>query len=589
MVHHVSREGLWRVVLPLAGVLIVGCTPGEGDDGGDDGGGPTLCDADFDCPVGNVCREKGEEEGDEQRECVPAEPTDERNFGKVAVNFAGDADEKHLLVVYSVPTAETAPNSIPVVTLVSDSGSPLPPPMPRRVVSEPLSADLQARFAFERRRRQAMDDLVSKLNAGDTTLHPATGRQANACAPACDASTMCVDGACVSTDIELKLSNGSTVKTDLVAVLDNGQGLQANVLVDQNNLGAQQPAKEAVEAFLSTLQWELDILGETGGHAGPLDRDGDGRITVAFTNAGPAGVVGYFDYFDFLPAGEQDATGNEMDILWARVPTPGEEAHATGTLAHEYAHLVSFARRVYERDNAALREVDWVDEGLAHLMEDLTGWGGSNVETVQAALDGWSDGGFALNPAPGSPQELVVRGQAYLLLRYLVDSGGATHAASSSTKTSATKIVSSLIKEEALGFKHSVFQDLPPDGLANWLQAVYVTGNPEVTHDDAKAAKTYLPVADHALKADTCTDCFVTGIDPWGTFDTAKGDTITLGGPYVEQLDEISSDPDAPLEPLLNTSGAVFYELEDFEPGEITITGTADANADVRMFVVRVK
>ena len=79
------------------------------------------------------------------------------------------------------------------------------------------------------------------------------------------------------------------------------------------------------------------------------------------------------------------------------VPVTGEEDHSTGTLAHEYTHLVSYAVRVQGRPSDPKPEVLWLDEGIAHLMEDLSGWNGSNYDTIEVALGdpgAWVESGF---------------------------------------------------------------------------------------------------------------------------------------------------------------------------------------------------
>jgi hypothetical protein len=49
-----------------------------------------------------------------------------------------------------------------------------------------------------------------------------------------------------------------------------------------------------------------------------------------------------------------------------------------GTVAHEYQHLINASRRLYV-NNASVFEEKWLDEGLAHIAEDLTFWRASGV------------------------------------------------------------------------------------------------------------------------------------------------------------------------------------------------------------------
>ena len=94
-------------------------------------------------------------------------------------------------------------------------------------------------------------------------------------------------------------------------------------------------------------------------------------MTVVFTDqedvaAGvTSDIVGFFTFKDFLSAADGEASGNESDLLWLRVPQDGAGIPlAVGTLAHEYTHLASYALRVHARNSMALRESLWLDEGL---------------------------------------------------------------------------------------------------------------------------------------------------------------------------------------------------------------------------------
>ena len=86
------------------------------------------------------------------------------------------------------------------------------------------------------------------------------------------------------------------------------------------------------------------------------------------------------------------------------------------TLAHEYSHLASFATRVSGQGASATQEALWLDEGMAHVVEDLLGWGASNVNAVEQALSNWADTALA-----GPLDDVANRGMAYLFLRHLID------------------------------------------------------------------------------------------------------------------------------------------------------------------------
>lgn len=124
----------------------------------------------------------------------------------------------------------------------------------------------------------------------------------------------------------------------------------------------------------------------------PTDIDGSGgRVIVYFTSEvnaltppGSAGYVGGFFWAGDLipPQGTRRYAGcrhsNAAEIFYVLVPDPARGGPFTranvlrtaiGTLAHELEHLISASRRIYVLD-APLEEV-WLDEGLAHVAEEL--------------------------------------------------------------------------------------------------------------------------------------------------------------------------------------------------------------------------
>ena len=114
---------------------------------------------------------------------------------------------------------------------------------------------------------------------------------------------------------------------------------------------------------------------------GPVrDVDGDGRLAVVLTSqlgrstgafAGVDGLTRASDFRDGVPR----PLGNSADVLFlnASLP-PGEQLRAV--LAHEWGHAAVFGRR-YGRHGSpddhtrtqAVTEDDWLNEGLAHLIE----------------------------------------------------------------------------------------------------------------------------------------------------------------------------------------------------------------------------
>ena len=124
---------------------------------------------------------------------------------------------------------------------------------------------------------------------------------------------------------------------------------------------------------------------------GPVrDVDGDGRLSVVLTTqlgrlegtfAGVDGLTRASDFHDGVPR----PFGNSADVLFlnANLP-PGEQLRAV--LAHEWGHAAVFGRRYGPSgspdDHArrqAVTEEDWLNEGLAHLIEVQSSGSMSNL------------------------------------------------------------------------------------------------------------------------------------------------------------------------------------------------------------------
>lgn len=335
----------------------------------------------------------------------------------------------------------------------------------------------------------------------------------------------------------------------------------------------------AASEFGVAAKKDLRVMGPSG-HTGALDADGSGSITVVFTdNFGsiPSDVIGAFIFEDILASGSQ-ANGNHADILWARTPgalTPNDLI--IGTLAHEYQHLVSFALRSSLGDPVASREVLWLDEGISHLMEDLTGWGGSTVDAYAQALGNWNSAAFA-----GPDDSVAQRGKAYMLLRYLVDKRakerGASDAKADSVLDAAHDIIGPMYTQTRAGFTHGVLQDARNDGrVRDWLRAVYATGNTSVTQSGIAS---FLSTASSPNSNDQ-----LIGFNPFGDYKTAKGEDVPLAGP---DTDDDDSGVSSAIEDSVVSSGQHYYIVSGGE-GTVALKLTADANSDINVDAVRIQ
>lgn len=163
------------------------------------------------------------------------------------------------------------------------------------------------------------------------------------------------------------------------------------------------------------------------------DIDGDGRFTILLTSwlgrlaGGGTDVDGLFrgaDLIDSLAA----PLSNHCDMIYLNAKlAPG--AHSRSILAHEYTHAVTFSRRALSGRAHLLgnEEEGWLDEGIAHLVEDLHGFSRSNLDhRVRAFLEAPERYSLAVPDycAAGLFRSDGHRGSTYLFLRWCLDRFG---------------------------------------------------------------------------------------------------------------------------------------------------------------------
>ncbi|HEY2164035.1 MAG TPA: hypothetical protein VGH04_08600, partial [Gemmatimonadaceae bacterium] len=126
----------------------------------------------------------------------------------------------------------------------------------------------------------------------------------------------------------------------------------------------------------------------------PSDIDGNGHVILFFTRAvneltspGALGVtLGFFFPRDLYPkttAPGPCAGSNFAEMFYLLVPDTGGVVNqnkrskslvltlTNGTVAHEYQHLINASRRMYVNGVGPAFEESWLDEGLAHIAEEL--------------------------------------------------------------------------------------------------------------------------------------------------------------------------------------------------------------------------
>jgi hypothetical protein len=205
----------------------------------------------------------------------------------------------------------------------------------------------------------------------------------------------------------------------------------------------------------------------------PTDIDANGRTILFFTRAVNAltedsedGYVGGFFYArDLFPQADTGDFGgcagsNYGELFYLLAPDPGGQINGNrfskdfvlestvGTVAHEFQHLISAARRLYVLGTENYDEEVWLNEGLSHIAEELVFYRASGLaprqnltanairtsERARVAFNSYGSSNFGRfaeylsDPEGFSPygqdDDLATRGAAWAYLRYAADRRG---------------------------------------------------------------------------------------------------------------------------------------------------------------------
>ena len=251
-------------------------------------------------------------------------------------------------------------------------------------------------------------------------------------------------------------------------------GSRVQVYVDASDFANANPAtlREIVETFDGCI-WPL--VAERFGPA--ADIDGDGRFTILLTGwlnrlaDGKVHVDGFVRGAD-LDRRQPSPFGNRADMMYLNANLQGGP-HLRTVMAHEYAHAVTFSRKVLDHHpdgpiDPLTEEEGWLDEALAHLIEDEADFSRSNLDYRISA--------FLSQP---ERYRLVVedyyqadlfrshgnRGATYLFLRWCVDQHG-------------PRLLDTLIRSPGRGVASlEAATGLPFDELfRRWSVALYTSG-----------------------------------------------------------------------------------------------------------------
>lgn len=375
---------------------------------------------------------------------------------------------------------------------------------------------------------------------------PSLRNESLSCAAGCNEGEYCIRQECSASHSLLFLEGeAERVEGRLQTVFDSSLAGIDVVLVVDTALSADEVASAEVAG-----QHFADELGKVASlinlqdAASVTDLNQDGRLVVVVTNqtAGSLGLdtIGWFNPHDW--SGEADSNG--ADILWLRPGDAEALSKQVGTLIHEYFHLAAFSKRA----DAGLMEPEalWLDEALAHTLEDLSGWGSSNIGAAEEGLLSFSEAGLS-----SGDDSLAQRGIGYTFIRYLVDrharAAGASSAADEEVVESVRWLYGQLMASSERGWNHDLLTNLDDPVMDGWLRAVL------------GSSAGYLSVGE----ADTSQ---AIGFDAFGQFPSADGFDVYLEGPQYEEL----ASQDGAYEGFVAESGWNILKLTDLEPGTYT-------------------
>jgi len=223
-------------------------------------------------------------------------------------------------------------------------------------------------------------------------------------------------------------------------------------------------------ARFDTLIYPLDVaaFGE------PTDIDKNGHIAIVFTRAVNelteqsafsyvGGLTFSRDLFPQIATTRAQAcpSSNEGEYVYLMTPDPSGtingnrrsngfvDTNTTAVMAHELVHLINASRKLYMNTAAPKFEVKWLDEGLAHIAEELLFYRESGLTsrsnltvfdlTTASRIRNVYQADMSANTSryreflnasnSSSPyraqDELTTRGGSWSLLRYLADRNAA--------------------------------------------------------------------------------------------------------------------------------------------------------------------
>ncbi len=166
------------------------------------------------------------------------------------------------------------------------------------------------------------------------------------------------------------------------------------------------------------------------------DIDGDGRIGLVFTPLTKDSAVAFFLGCDIAKL-EGCPSGNKGEYLYLTPPSDIAPPYNTAAaikeiLAHELGHLIHYNRKVVRNALQVWPDSSYMIEGFGGFAQDVIGYQAGNFYVAQAGLN--EIDGFSLADVFGNvtkydkTRDGLLRGGAYLFVRYIYDLAGGDRA-----------------------------------------------------------------------------------------------------------------------------------------------------------------
>jgi hypothetical protein len=258
------------------------------------------------------------------------------------------------------------------------------------------------------------------------------------------------------------------------------------------------------------------------------DVDGNGKVIILISpvvnrltpdNSQTGFIAGFFLSLDLYQAGQVPAgTTNHAEIFYLLAADPGAQwgnpfpiddtaEENIGTTAHEHEHMISFSHRIFNEGGST--QETWLEEGMAHMAEDLNGMHGANINRADIYLQ--NPGAISLEHATAP---LSQRGGIYLFLRLLVDRYG-------------PEILQDIVQSPCRG--RACIQDVTGENfydlVAEFFAALYLSGKGITT--DARFNYWSIDLADYGTVA---VSPGVVGLADVGEVRRSSGDFYLYGG-----------------------------------------------------------